>query len=154
MITATLVGRDRLIAKIDRLRPALRRELENEVQRLAFELSAKVKGGPLSGGVLNVKTGRLRRSITTRLESNPLSIIGVVGTNVDYGAFHEYGFKGSVNVRAHSRRTNGGVARVRAHSRRMDYAGKPFLKPSLEAMRERITDRLSAALNRAAGGVE
>jgi phage gpG-like protein len=96
---------------------------------------------------------------------------GRVGTNVAYGAFHEFGFRGVQNVKAHTRvigqvdrfgaeidsrrvlrdrkknfigfkdtrkqaaRMKSGfvfVQFVRAHSRRVNYKGRPFVRPGVE----------------------
>jgi hypothetical protein len=52
---------------------------------------------------LDVRTRRLRDSITTEVEMLPGRITGRIGSNVEYAAFHEFGFHGVVNVRAHTR---------------------------------------------------
>lgn len=48
-------------------------------------------------------TGRLRQSIAHDVVVTEKGVVGRIGTNVVYGAFHEFGFKGEVNVRAHQR---------------------------------------------------
>jgi hypothetical protein len=49
-------------------------------------------------------TGRLRRSIQSAVAIYPSKgVIGRIGTNVPYGALHEFGFHGTVQVRAHKR---------------------------------------------------
>ena len=57
----------------------------------------RIKTGYLTGPrpeKLGVVTGRLRSSITYVLNPNPKRITAEVGTNVDYGAKHEYGLPG------------------------------------------------------------
>jgi phage gpG-like protein len=122
---------------------------------------------------LDVRTARLRNSISSDVESGPDGrIVGRVGTNVAYGAFHEFGFRGVQNVKAHTRvisqvdrfgaeidsrrvlrdrkknfvgfkdtrkqaasRMKSGfvfVQFVRAHSRRVNYKGRPFVRPGVE----------------------
>ncbi len=56
-----------------------------------------------------VDTGRLRSSITSRLGSDSQGVVGIVGTNVSYAAFVEFG------------------------TRYM--AAQPFLRPALDAAR-------------------
>ena len=63
-----------------------------------------------------VDTGRLRSSITNRLDIDGNQIVGVVGTNVEYASFLEHG-----------------TSKMPAH---------PFLFPALEANREKIKDLL------------
>lgn len=73
--------------------------------------------------VLGVRTGRLRNAVAAEVQIDRTVIalerargggireitagsghvIGRVGDNVTYAAFHEFGFKGLVNVKAHSR---------------------------------------------------
>jgi phage gpG-like protein len=48
-------------------------------------------------------TTRLRGSINYRVDEEAERIVGRVGTNVKYAAYHEYGFRGTVNVRPHAR---------------------------------------------------
>lgn len=126
---------------------------------------------------LGVRSGRLRGSlafeITTASSGDSTSLVGRMGSNLKYAAFHEFGFHGVENVKAHSRvlsqhdakgnptdtrrplidRDSGKVigfnksrkssassqksgfvtfGHVRAHSRRINYSGRPFIKPALE----------------------
>lgn len=121
---------------------------------------------------LGEKTGRLLRSITSRVIDAGDRVRGEIGTNVVYGAFHEFGFQGSQSIKAHSRKPGrtflrGGVIiseiklkregafkkdgtlkkranaieqdasrdvaiDVQAHSRRIDYKGRPFIRPALK----------------------
>lgn len=48
-------------------------------------------------------TGRLRNSIAIDVKRSGKGVIGRIGSNVKYAKFHEFGFTGSVNVRAHTR---------------------------------------------------
>src|SRR5262245_47305271 len=48
-------------------------------------------------------TGRLRQSITHRVDRAGTNVSGQAGTNVKYAAYHEFGFHGVVNVKAHTR---------------------------------------------------
>ena len=126
--------------------------------------------GPRPARIQSV-TGSLRQRMTSRVSRAGNRVIGRVGNNVKYAAFHEFGFHGTQNVRAHSRvmdqvnaagnpvdtrravRSDTGallgfkesrkastkfqksgfvaVQYVRAHARRVNYAGKPFVRPAL-----------------------
>lgn len=55
---------------------------------LVVERAAKQN---LSGGVLNVRTGNLRRSVTTVLAKEGSDRLALVGTGVEYAPIHEYG---------------------------------------------------------------
>jgi hypothetical protein len=52
---------------------------------------------------LDVQTTRLRNSIASQVTLNDKGVTGRVGSNLKYAAFHEFGFVGSMTVRAHSR---------------------------------------------------
>ncbi len=55
-----------------------------------------------------VDTGRLRSSITSKVESTPLAVWGSVGTNVNYATFVEYGTK-----RMEAHHVEGGSTRIK-----------------------------------------
>lgn len=54
-----------------------------------FNLARHVQERKLSGDVLDVRTGTLRRSITSNLVDQRLAVR--VGTNVEYARIHEFG---------------------------------------------------------------
>lgn len=66
------------------------------IARLVITLQRNVKI-KLSGGVLNVRTGRLRRSINMELRGvDTPQVEGRVGTNVVYARPNEFGYNGTV----------------------------------------------------------
>jgi phage gpG-like protein len=69
------------------LKPALRQTVERET----IALQAHVVEHKLSGQVLHVRSGTLRRSITYAIRETDAAITGIVGTNLEYAAIHEYG---------------------------------------------------------------
>ncbi len=53
---------------------------------------------------LDVRTTRLRNSITKRVDVvSKRGVLGRVGSNVAYAGFHEFGYHGTQQVRAHTR---------------------------------------------------
>jgi len=89
------------------------------------ELNAQLKNGMVKACLLverdakkncPVDTGRLRSSITNRMEIEDKQLIGIVGTNVEYAPYQEFG-----------------TSKMAAH---------PFLFPALESNKERIKDLL------------
>jgi phage gpG-like protein len=108
---------------------------------------------------LEVVTSRLRGSIQSEVEVSNNAIIGRMGSNVPYAAYHEFGYHGVEQVKAHNRvsslqisngtvrivheggtkqmakqlRKNDIVAftQVKAHARKVDYDGRPYLRPAL-----------------------
>jgi phage gpG-like protein len=83
---------------------ALTEAMVRVVNRLSILVQAHVKGQKLTGQVLHVRTGTLRRSINRRVYQEGEAVWAVVGTNVRYAAIHEYGFTGAVSVREHVRK--------------------------------------------------
>ncbi len=80
------------------------RSMVTTMQLLTTEIQTAVKTTKLSGQVLHVQTGTLRRSINAEVRSGGSGLIeGIVGTNVEYAAANEYGFQGTVPVRSHIR---------------------------------------------------
>jgi phage gpG-like protein len=133
-------------------------------------------------------SGRLRASLGAETKLSGNSVIGRAGATVPYAAYHEFGFRGSMQVRAHTRvrrafdpetgetvevrraiihREQGflgwreskgraiqrlqakGVSvgaqtvQVRAHSRRVNYAGRPYLRPALEQTMPQIVEEIN-----------
>ena len=148
-VTVNIIG-DRLL--IDRLRRFSGRipvDLRREVTAIARDLATYVKVAKLSGQVLRNRTGTLRRSIHHSVRLEPKEIVGIVGTNVSYARVHEYGFRGSVAVRAHERL---GFP-VRPHARNVTIRERSFLRSALAEKRHQITQRMHRVLAQAATSV-
>ena len=72
--------------------------------------------GDLTRATLAVQTGRLRRSITERVQVSRDRVTAQVGTNVPYGRKHEKGLE--------------------------KMPERPFLRPSLEAKKSRVMEMI------------
>jgi hypothetical protein len=124
------------------------------IVREATNLVAYVVRNKLNGQVLGTPTGRLRRSITYRIDRNGDSFSAVVGTIVKYARPLEYGFTGTVGVRGHTRTIHKAFGRaiaektinVRPHEMRMNLKPHPFMRPSLEENRARIIKNIALAV--------
>jgi len=171
-ITYVILGKEQAIAKVDRLGVELRKTVFDTVQRLTITLQNNAKG-KLSGDVLKVRSGDLRRSINQRMDVTADSIKGTVGAHVPYAAYQEYGFVGSQSVAEHVRRTMAqmvnarynklgietapsklrgrgtGETTVRAHTRNVNYAGRSYLRSALAEMSDLIQADLAKALTTA-----
>lgn len=99
MINVVLTGDREVIAQIDRMPASVRVMLRRKIRSLALRLKAKIQKGKLSGQVLNVVTGALRRSIDQRVSEDAHSVMGEVFSSGDvkYARIHEFGGK----TRAH-----------------------------------------------------
>ena len=160
MISGWIVGDADLVARMDNVPDAMQAGLEKSVQRMSLKLLVLVKT-KLSDDVLQVRTGRLRRSINQRVDVAQTSVTGIVGTNVEYARRLEYGFKGTETVRESLRRITQAFGKplkepmtikVRAHSRKVDLPAKSFLRSALTEMRSEIEQDMTAALVKAAQG--
>lgn len=142
MIEVTVPNTEQLQRDLGITRARLLADLKREVTRVAVDLTAHVKGNKLSGQVLNVQTGRLRRSINYKLTETGTGIEARVGTNVEYARIHEFGFSGTVKVREHMRKAKEAY-KVRAHTRRVKLPERSFLRSSLQDMRQDIDQRIA-----------
>ncbi len=154
MIKGWIVGDKETVARLDAMPRHVHDSLVRTMTRLLLRLEAKVKM-KLSGEVLKVRTGTLRRSVTSRLLDLLSAVWGIVGTNVKYAAAHEYGFHGTVTVKEHLRtiRTAWGKelknpvrVSVRSHSRKVDLPEKSFLRSALAEMDGQIRTELAEAV--------
>ena len=93
---------DALMAHLSMFPDRLATSIVRAMRRATIGLQGYVKSGKLSGQVLHVQTGTLRRSINQEVRYAGGGLIeGVVGTNVEYAAINEYG--GTVAVSTHIR---------------------------------------------------
>lgn len=152
MINYHVDGDANLSATVDQINEAVRQS----IVRSTLKLLVKVKREKLSGQVLNVRTGRLRRSITQKVIDLSNGVTGIVGTNVEYAAAHEYGFKGDVTVKAHLRMIKMAFGKsispkqvsIKTHTRKVDLPEKSFLRSALEEMRKEIKQDLEVSIQR------
>jgi phage gpG-like protein len=118
---------------------------------------------PVSQNKLGRVTGRLRQSITnTRPQINPASgeVTMGFGSNVSYFAVHEFGFKGTVAVKAHTRRNNFGKKgfdfSLLAGKRNVDIPARAPMTTELRHQRttDIILENVRRAVVRALDGME
>jgi len=93
VIRVDIEGDDRLFARLNAMPNALHLALLRRLELLVLKLEAKVKRDKLSGQVLNVRTGALRRSIHNVVEDRGSELVGKVLRSgaVKYAGIHEYG---------------------------------------------------------------
>ncbi|WP_063777015.1 MULTISPECIES: hypothetical protein [Burkholderia cepacia complex] len=144
---AQVKGESQVIARIGRIVPNVRNALVQRVQRLVIALQVHVIADKLSGQVLNVRSGRLRRSVNQGVTSTDTTITGVVSTPVEYAPPNEYGFQGVVTVKEHLRQVTTAwgkplatpvTATVREHTMAMNLPERSFLRSALADQREEI----------------
>ncbi|ENT0719320.1 HK97 gp10 family phage protein [Neisseria gonorrhoeae] len=127
------------------------------VGRSALRLQSEVMLNRLSGRVLRVRTDNLRRSVHQRVNVSGNVVSGEVNTNVRYGIAHEYGFAGSVNVKASLRQVRQAFGkplkppryvRVRAHTRDVKLPERSFLRSALRDLTPKFADDLQKSIGK------
>ena len=154
MITAYLVGDEQLLERLRALPDAINSGLARSITQLGIDLQRNVRQDKLSGQVLRSRTGALKSSIDLRVDQGARFVSASVFSDLRYGATQEYGFAGTVSVRASLRRIREAFGRpiaektssVRAHNRRMDLPERSFLRSGLEDVTPAIRAAVEAGL--------
>ncbi len=151
MADKSVTGDREVIADLRRFDAAARGELQKGIGRIALKLLTRVKAQKLSGQALNVRTGRLRRSITQRVEASADEINGIVGTNVEYGKFHEYGRSVKAELKQHRDGFKAGLTASKPEVNPDDLPPRSFLRSALAELKKEgvIEAEISAAIDRA-----
>jgi phage gpG-like protein len=158
LIQGAVVGGEVVVARYDNMPDRLRAELRRGIGRAVLLVQRQSKQEKLSDQVLHVRTGRLRRSINTRVELHTDDVTGIVGTNVSYAKAHERG--GTFTVKEHLRMMTQAFGKpvanprqitVRQHS--VTYPERSFLRSALYDMREPIRLEFEQAVQRTIGPV-
>lgn len=155
MLRMEFIGGDVLAAVLRSYGGKVQTAIVQSVGRSALRLQREVMQNRLSGQVLNVRTGNLRRSIHHQVTSTGGAVIGEVNTNVRYGKAHEYGFAGTVNVKSSLRQVRQAFGRplkspryvqVRVHSRNVRLPERSFLRSALRDMKPMIETDLQKSI--------
>lgn len=150
------VNDTQVLARFDVMSDRVHDALVAKVGALTLQLEAKVKA-KLSGDVLQVRTGALRRSIFSKVDDQGDAVYGIAASSGDvkYAAFFEFGFTGTEAVRAHIRHISEAFGKplkeeiavqVRAHDRKVDMPAHSFLRSSLAEMKDQIAAGLKQAV--------
>ena len=176
MIVGRIVGSELVQRKLVQIGVDRQKRVRMTVNALGATLLRKVKEEYLSGGALNVQSGRLRRSVNVANTEDGNTFSSTVGTNVAYARFWEKGFHGTEQVAEYTRRNSAqiqdayslrrlksgmmgprqrylsskhkgeGTITVRAHERKVNQDARPFLTPALADMKDEIRARLASAI--------
>ena len=138
-------GDEAVLSRFDELPAKLRASLTKKISYLTLYLENYIKTEKLSGQVLNVVSGRLRRSIYSKVEQTDTSVIGSVSSSGDvkYAAIHEFGFDGQETVRAHTREIKQAFGKaispktveVREFTRHMVMPERSFMRSSFQDLK-------------------
>jgi phage gpG-like protein len=158
MISAELLGDGPALDRLRALRDSANAGLARAIAKLGIDLQNHVQQDKLSGQVLKVRSGALRSSIDVETDQSATTITTTVFTDhLDYAAAQEYGFFGTVNVRASLRQIKEAFGHpiaaktisVRAHSRQVDLPARSFLQSALDDMAPNISADVEDALREA-----
>lgn len=129
------------------------RDLAKKFRELGEKATRSVEKALVKGGLLverdakilcPVDTGRLRASITHRLEgAGSTKPTVLVGTNVEYAPYVEFG---------HGGREVGKASRSGATLYAGGFVGKPYLFPALRQNRDRIKELVTEAVRKEMSG--
>lgn len=157
VITARLVGDDAVLTWLRDAPDLIASGLARAIVQLGIELQRKIQEDELSGQILAVRSGSLRSSIDLQIDQSSEEISATVFSDSKYAHAYEYGFEGTVDVRASLRRITQAFGRpisektinVRAYHRRMELPQRSFMRSALEDMDPAIRDEVNAALSEA-----
>lgn len=156
MVSAEFIGLEKHLSLLEAMQGGTLDAIKKEMERQAIALQNKVKNDYLSGQVLNVRTGHLKRSITEKVTSDGQGHFeGIVGTNIKYGRYWELGFdrKVGTGARGGPKTITSAITLAKymlAHPPgQKHYNARPFLKPALLESAPAIRAALEAALRKA-----
>lgn len=129
-----------------RMHGSVRKSLGSLVLELLTKVKLEKLSGPGTGQVLNVRTGRLRRSITQRITDSGREISGVVGTNVEYAKFHEFGQSIKADLKKQREGFKAGLAASKPSLSTGDLPPRSFLRSALKEMEPRIREEFVGAV--------
>jgi phage gpG-like protein len=146
VLNVTLTGDRELIERFATMPDRVRAALVQKVSHLALRLEEKVKK-KLSGDVLNVRTGNLRRSIQHQVDQSAAAVTGTVYSSGDvkYAAIHEFGGRTKAHVieAVSAKALAFQIGGKQVLARRVNHPGskipeRSFLRSSLTDMRDEI----------------
>jgi len=146
-----ITGLDKALSKITRYTNVTPEKVKKAMIQTGYAIETEAKKN------VPVDSGNLKSNITTSWSGDgpgqekdgvgkPPAVPGeetvVVGSNVEYAKYQEFGFHGEVKVKAHTRGGSG----VKAHTRKVNYAGKPYLYPAFQKKKGMLKKKLDKAV--------
>jgi phage gpG-like protein len=142
MITGFVTGADKVIGRFKAIHPRVMEEVKKTTLKIGFDLTGYVKSRKLSGQVLKNRSDHLRASIHPTFTDTDTSSTGIVGTNVEYAAAHEYG--GPYTVREHLRMMTQAWGRPVKNPRQITVKAHTCNMPEASFLRSSLRDNLSS----------
>jgi len=160
VIKGVVIGSENTIQKFERIKNIAMPKVAEKIQKVVIKLQANVIKEKLSGQVLRVRTNNLRSSINQSVITEEGKVTGIVGTNVVYAKFHEYGFNGEQNIKEHLRTIKMAfgkplekpkIVTIKAHQRKVSYPEHSFLRAAMAEMSDEIRFSISEGIKEAIG---
>ena len=137
----------------------VRAEIRRTVNALTLKLQRTIQEDMLTGQRLNVQSGRLRGSVSSKVEEDKDWIEGTVGAGgalVPYAFAHEFGLKGAMVIKAHLRMIKKVFGQpitprqvmIKAHSRKVDMKERRFMRDSLDEVAKIVPKNIDTAIER------
>lgn len=146
LMNVVVVGDKEMIAALDGMPERVRASITAAVQRQTLALQRHVVADKLSGQVLKVRSGALRRSIQESVGNEGQAVVGKVWSagDVKYAAFWEFGYHGQETVREHVRHVVFGrdvdPFVVPAFTRSVSQAPRSFMRTALADRKDAILE--------------
>lgn len=137
----------RVMARLDAMPSGVRAALLKKVTVLRLKLEARIKQ-KLSGEVLNVRTGNLRRSIFSETINDGARVEGRAASSGDvkYGAIHEFG---GVIVPVKAKTLSFVIDGKRIFTKKVVMPKRSFMRTSLSELKPEIIAGLQSAVGEA-----
>lgn len=143
----------------DDMNHRVKQEIRRTVNALTLRLQRIIQEDMLSGQRLKVQSGRLRGSVSSKVEERQDFIEGTVGAGgalVPYAFIHEFGLHATVGVKAHLRNIKQAFGRpitprqvmVGAHARNVKFRERRFMRDALDQVAEIVPGNIDAAIQR------
>ena len=157
MIAATILGDEAALERLRALGDLANSAITRAIAKLGIDLQKHVQQNKLSGQVLAVRSGALKSNINVATDQKATRITATVYTNLDYATAQEYGFSGTVNVRASLRQIKEAFGRpivdktiaVHPHDRHTSLPERSFLRSALDDKTTDISAGVEDALREA-----
>jgi hypothetical protein len=157
VIAAHIIGDGEVLARLRALPDQVDWGLARAITKLGIDLQSKVQQDELSGQALAVRSGSLKSSIELRIDQGAAGITATIYSDSGYARAHEFGFAGTVDVRASLRNIKEAFGRPvsektineRAYRRRMNLPERSFLRSAMEEIAPAIRDEVEGALREA-----
>lgn len=143
----------------DEMNDRIKFEVRRTINALTLRLQRTIQEDMLTGQRLKVQSGRLRGSVSSKVDEDKDSIEGTVGAGgalVPYAFAHEFGLNGSLGVKAHLRTIKQAFGRpisprqinVKAHSRNVRFKELRFMRDSLDMIAKIVPKNIDSAIQR------